>query len=100
LTAHQRSSCEAALARLGSTPGEVAATLRRGNYRGVCRGEHCPVARYLRDEGCERPNVGRTAVFAGPEWDRERVTLPGPVELFVRLFDEKAYPELILGGAS
>jgi hypothetical protein len=91
------------LDRLGSTPEDVAESLRRAGVRGdpflVAR---CPVARYLHAVVGGEPRVGKIkvglykAVINGPTWWWPiTVALPAPVRLFVLGFDRGRFPELL-----
>ena len=87
-----------ALADLGSTADEVAASLR---YRGI-KGSiddpcGCPIANYIKSLGYGYASVGGGFAYAARDDIRlatECLPLPGPVQQFIRAFDNRAYPDL------
>lgn len=75
---------------LGSTPDEVADTLRFAGYKGDHAPNNCPVANYLRDQfPGEYVSVGWVA-----QVQNQLMMLPSPVETFVTRFDDGKYPKL------
>lgn len=70
---------------LGSTPDEVASSLRAAGVSGVrflCR--RCPVANYLRENGVHEPKVSRNLIT----WQACEQVPPRAVAEFIRRFDQ------------
>lgn len=81
---------------LGSTPGEVAASLEargiKGHKRKACR---CPLSNYLKAQGFELPIVGKDTVITGDGIKDLVSLLPPACSAFVTAFDDGNYPELV-----
>ncbi|MBO0693290.1 MAG: hypothetical protein J2P58_10375 [Acidimicrobiaceae bacterium] len=92
------------LANLGPTSGAVAMQLRDSGVRGIPKDVHrCAIARYLNAIlGTEaqihsiRVEKNSVQVLAGRPRIPVFIALPESVRVFVRAFDQRLYPELIL----
>lgn len=96
------SEVTAALVALGSSPDEIAASLRRASCSGTPGDPfRCPLAHYLRQVGVERPVVwsGEAGVRYGPDpvtgYVRQRADVPADCRRFARWFDDGDYPDLV-----
>lgn len=88
------------LAQLGDTPDQVADRLRALGIKGERYGNCCPVANYLASEvpACFfRVYEHGVAIYKAPYVSAyDRADVPGPVERFIRRFDEEHGPYLDL----
>ncbi len=91
----------AALADLGSTERQVAATLRELGLKGErSRAGTCPIANYLYDAfpAAQLVAVSGEAVYAALPGSKLELTTPQPCRDFVTGFDVGAYPDLVAAG--
>lgn len=84
---------QAALARLGSSPEEIAESLNTKGISGYRRKPtNCPIANYLKQEF---PNVGLIYVGGVVCFDEtKKIPTPTEVREFINGFDKGFYPKL------
>jgi hypothetical protein len=91
------------LENLGSSPGDVASTLRQHDVKGVRNTVRFlnPIVRFIRTQ----PNLGAADcdVILGnilrvrlPGGSEEHITVPRPIVDFLKLFNNGGYPDLEL----
>jgi hypothetical protein len=81
--------------KLGATQAEVADKLRSMGIKGEAKmSRACPIAEYLKREGCPDPLVGAFSAFENAEDGTTFVRLPDHIRDFTRAFDMGLYPEL------
>lgn len=77
---------------MGNTAPAIAAFLEGQGIRGVLKELYaCPIAIYLRNQGCKNPAVTRTSIST----DTESVRPPNAVRRFILLFDAGDFPQLV-----
>lgn len=83
----------AALLNLGGMIVDIRRALTADGIKGIRRDNcQCPISRYLRTRGFEYKITGFYA--ASGEHMVRRFVLPGPISVFIRMFDEGSFPEL------
>lgn len=86
----------AALAELGDTPDKVADSLKAQGIKGYCcDGTHCPVGKYLNGKFPRKKLHASATHICDHTFGARLVQTPRAIAVFVRLFDEGKYPDLI-----
>jgi hypothetical protein len=84
---------EELLLKLGSTPDEVANTLKTLRFKGKIGSDcDCPIANYLANAGYDNASVGWDQIVDEPCFEFKD---DHPVKQFIIAFDENKYPELV-----